>query len=80
MGLSLVSRMAPPRVRGVMMGVWFLTISGGGYFAGSLGKHYAAMTHSQYYFLVAALTLGAALILLFTLRQLKPVFARALES
>ena len=80
MGLSLVARMAPARVRGVMMGVWFLTISGGGYFAGYLGSRYTSMTHSTYYFLVAGLAAVAAVILALMLRWLKPTFQRALES
>ena len=80
MGLSLVARMAPPRVRGVMMGVWFLTISGGGYFAGYLGSRYADMTHSAYYFMVAGIAGGAALLLAFALRWLKPIFTRALGA
>ena len=80
MGLSLVARMAPPRVRGVMMGVWFLTISGGGYFAGYLGTRYADMTHSAYYFMVTAIVGGAALLLAVALRWLKPIFTRALGA
>ena len=80
MGLSLVARMAPPRVRGVMMGVWFLTISGGGYFAGYLGSRYAEMTHSAYYFMVTAIVGAAALLLAITLRWLKPIFTRALGA
>jgi POT family proton-dependent oligopeptide transporter len=80
MGLSLVARMAPPRVRGVMMGVWFLTISGGGYFAGYLGSRYVDMTHSAYYFMVAAIAGGAALLLAIALRWLKPIFTRALGA
>ena len=80
MGLSLVARMAPPRVRGVMMGVWFLTISGGGYFAGYLGSRYTEMAHSTYYFMVAAIAAAAAVVLALTLRWLKPIFARALAA
>jgi POT family proton-dependent oligopeptide transporter len=78
MGLSLVARMAPPRVRGVMMGAWFLTISGGGYAAGYLGRLWPTMAHSTYFLMVAALAAMAMGVLVLALRQLKPTFASAL--
>jgi len=78
MGLSLVARMAPQKVRGVMMGVWFLTLSGGGYFAGYLGSEYANMPHSRFFLLVAGLAAVAAVVLMLLLRQFKSIFARSL--
>ncbi len=37
-GLSMVTQLAPPKLVGVMMGVWFLGLSYGGLLAGYLGK------------------------------------------
>jgi POT family proton-dependent oligopeptide transporter len=80
MGLSLVSKVAPPRVRGLMMGVWFLTLSGGGYLAGLLGGFWDAMPHSRFFALVALACVVATLVLFMALRTLRPVFRRALEA
>lgn len=37
-GLSMVTQLAPPKITGLMMGVWFLGLSYGGLLAGFLGK------------------------------------------
>jgi POT family proton-dependent oligopeptide transporter len=80
MGLSLVSKVAPPRVRGLMMGGWFLTLSAGGYLAGLMGGFWRAMPHSQFFLVVTIACIVATVVLALTLRSLRPVFRRALEA
>jgi POT family proton-dependent oligopeptide transporter len=80
MGLSLVSKVAPPRVRGLMMGVWFLTLSGGGYLAGLLGGYWQAMPHSRLFLIVTVGCIIAAGGLSLALRTLRPTFDRALRT
>lgn len=80
MGLSLVAKVAPPRVRGLMMGVWFLTLSGGGYLAGFMGGYWEAMPHSQFFLIVTAACIVATVVLLIALRSLRPTLDRALEA
>ena len=80
MGLSLVSKVAPPRRRGLLMGGWFVATSMGGYFSGSLGVYWGSMAHSSFFFMVAGVVAAAAVILVFVLRWLRPVFARALAE
>jgi POT family proton-dependent oligopeptide transporter len=80
MGLSLVSKVAPPRRRGLLMGGWFVATSLGGYFSGAVGALWGTMPHSQFFMVVAGLVLGAAGLLLLVLRFLRPVFARALAA
>jgi len=80
MGLSLVAKVAPPRVRGLMMGVWFLTLSTGGYLAGYLGGYWQSMPHSQFFFIVAAACAAASVVLMIALRFLRPTFERALAA
>ena len=80
MGLSLVSKVAPPRVRGVMMGVWFLTLSGGGYLAGLLGGYWQSMPHSRFFMIVTVACIIAAGVLSLALRTLRPTFDRALRT
>jgi len=80
MGLSLVSKVAPPRLRGLMMGVWFLTLSGGGYLAGLLGGYWQAMLHSMFFAIVTIACIAATVVLALTLRTLRPTFERALRT
>ena len=37
-GLAMVTQLAPQKLHGLMMGVWFLGLSYGGFLAGYLGK------------------------------------------
>jgi POT family proton-dependent oligopeptide transporter len=77
MGLSLVSRVAPPKRRGLLMGGWFVATSLGGYFSGSLGARWGTMPHAQFFLLVTAMTLVAAGVLALLTRWLRPVLGRA---
>jgi proton-dependent oligopeptide transporter, POT family len=79
MGLSLVSRVAPPSRRGLLMGGWFVATSVGGYFSGYLGTRWGTMPHWQFFLLVTVMTLAAAAVLAFITRWLRPVFARAMQ-
>ena len=79
MGLSLVSRVAPPKRRGLLMGGWFAATSLGGYFSGSLGARWGTMPHAQFFLLVTLMTLAAAGVLALITRWLRPVFARAID-
>jgi dipeptide/tripeptide permease len=45
MGLSFVSKVAPQRMRGLMMGGWFAATAFGGFSSGWLGKYYGPFTH-----------------------------------
>lgn len=77
MGLSLVSRVAPPRSRGVMMGAWFVSLSAGGYASGALGRYWGRVPHSLFFAGVAALLLAAALVLASALPAITRMLARA---
>jgi POT family proton-dependent oligopeptide transporter len=80
MGLSLVSKVAPPRRRGLLMGGWFVATSLGGYFSGYLGTLWSTMPHSRFFMLVCSLTAAGAIILTLVLQWLRPIFARALAE
>lgn len=80
MGLSLVAKVAPPRVRGLMMGLWFLTLSTGGYLAGLTGGYWDAIPHSQFFLTVTLACMAATVVLSLALRSLRPTLARALEA
>lgn len=76
MGLSLVSRVAPPRSRGVMMGAWFVSLSAGGYASGALGRFWDRVPHSQFFAGVALLLVAAAIVLAAAMPRIRRVLER----
>ena len=64
-GLSTVTKLSPARMVGLMMGVWFLSISFGNYIAGRLGGDFTpeANALARLFGSVAGITFVAALIL-----------------
>ena len=67
-GLSLTTKIAPPKYVGMMMGWWFFTTGLGNFFGGYLGTFYSAMTKPEFFTL--CLVLGIAVgIFLFVLQK-----------
>jgi len=62
-GLSAMTRLAPVRVAGLMMGVWFLSLSMGNYLAGRLAAFYGALPPYDLFRALGVLTLAAAVVL-----------------
>ncbi|MBL8214738.1 MAG: peptide MFS transporter [Bryobacterales bacterium] len=62
-GLSAITKLAPARVAGLMMGVWFLSISIGNYLGGRVSGFYEALPLPSLFGAVAAFAVGAGLIL-----------------
>jgi POT family proton-dependent oligopeptide transporter len=71
MGQSFVSRVAPPRLRGLMMGGWFAATALGSYASGLMGGFYGSLPHHAYYLLLAGLLVLSALLTLLLFRRLK---------
>jgi POT family proton-dependent oligopeptide transporter len=71
MGLSLVSKVAPERMRGVMMGGWFAATAIGNYLVGTIGRYWDVWTHSKFFFVVAVMCAAVGLLLLILLKPLK---------
>lgn len=70
MGLSLVSKVAPVRMRGMMMGGWFAATAIGNKLTGVAG-FWDLWSHSNFFILLASMALGMAVVLLLLLRPLK---------
>jgi POT family proton-dependent oligopeptide transporter len=70
MGLSLVSKVAPSRMRGLMMGGWFVATAIGNKLT-VIGVLWTKWYHSSFWLLCSLSALGMALILLLLLRPLK---------
>ncbi len=71
MGLSLVSKVAPIRLRGVMMGGWFVATAAGNYLVGTIGVKWTVWSHSKFFLVVAGMCAAVGLLLFLILKPLK---------
>lgn len=71
MGQSFVSKVAPPKIAGLMMGGWFAATAAGSYGSGLLGKSYSRLAHHEFFLLLAGLMLLAAVLVAVFLKKLK---------
>jgi POT family proton-dependent oligopeptide transporter len=67
-GFSMVTRLAPRRLLGVLMGAWFAAIAIGNLGAGLIGRYWSIWSH-HVFFLVLAATSGVAALLLLSQRS-----------
>jgi POT family proton-dependent oligopeptide transporter len=70
MGLSLVSKVAPERLRGLMMGGWFVATAIGNKLT-QIGQLWDDWLHSSFWLLLCGLALAMALVLFAVLKPLK---------
>lgn len=70
-GLSAMTKLAPARICGLMMGVWFLSISVGDYISGRLASVYETFPLPKLFGLTAAFCIVVGLLLVFLLRPMK---------
>ncbi len=71
MGLSFVSKVAPPRMKGLLMGGWFGATAIGNYFAGFVGRFYQEWEMWQFFLLLMFFAGLASLMVVITLKRLK---------
>ena len=62
-GLSAMTKLAPARITGLLMGVWFLSISVGEYLGGRAASLYEALSLPTLFGVVATFAIAAGLIL-----------------
>jgi POT family proton-dependent oligopeptide transporter len=70
-GNSVVTKLAPQRVVGLMMGVWFLSIGAGNKLAGWAAGLSETVPLPTLFGWVAAVTLGAAIVLILLIRPIR---------
>src|SRR5258708_4377886 len=70
-GLSVVTKLAPPRIVGLMMGVWFLSIAAGNKAAGYAAGLFDTLPLPKLFGSVGIMTIGAGFILLMLLVPIK---------
>lgn len=71
MGLSYVSKVAPPKIQGLMMGGWFVATALGSYGSGLIGKYYSDFAHHEYFLILAGLLAFSVVLVLLFLKKLK---------
>jgi POT family proton-dependent oligopeptide transporter len=74
-GLSAMSTLAPARISGLVMGVWFLALSVGSYLAGMAASVYETMPLTSLFTAVTLTALGAAIVLLLLIRPIRRMLA-----
>jgi len=70
-GLSAMTKLAPARIAGLMMGVWFLSISVGDYIGGRLASVYETFPLPALFGIVAGFCIVVGLLLVLILRPMK---------
>ena len=75
-GLSSMTRLAPDRVKGMMMGVWFLATSVGNLIAGRVAGLYESFTLVQLFSAVTAFAIVASLIMFALVKPIREMLAR----
>jgi POT family proton-dependent oligopeptide transporter len=75
-GLALVSRLAPPRVLSLMMGLWFAASFPGDILAGWLGGFWSTMEKTSFFLMIGAIAAAAGAAVL----ALNPIFREALDE
>ncbi len=70
-GLSAMTKLAPAKVAGFIMGVWFLSISVGNYLGGRVASLYESLSLPALFGAVAACALVAAIVLALMVKPIK---------
>ncbi len=70
-GLSAMTKLAPARLAGMMMGLWFVSISIGDYLAGTAASLYESMPLPTLFGTVAVISFGAAVVLVLLVKPTK---------
>jgi POT family proton-dependent oligopeptide transporter len=75
-GLSAMSRLAPMRIAGLIMGVWYLSISVGNYMAGMASSVYETMPLTTLFTIVTVTAFAAGLVLALLVRPMRRMLAQ----
>ncbi len=75
-GLSAMTRLAPARIVGLTMGVWFVALSAGNYLGGRVGGLYESFSLPQLFGVVALFAGGAAVVLALLIKPIRRMLER----
>lgn len=69
-GLSLVTKVSPPKIVSMMMGVWLGSSFFGNYMSGLIGMYYEQMGDEKFFWLLAGISLVGGLLFFVTVKPL----------
>ncbi|RZA05655.1 MAG: MFS transporter [Proteobacteria bacterium] len=75
-GLSLVTKVAPVRLVGLMMGLWFLSSFFGNYLSGYLGMFYETMSKESFFLMLSVLGIAAGFAMFVLKRPVEKAIGR----
>ena len=70
-GLSLVTKISPPRIVSMMMGFWYLSSFFGNYLCGFLGTYWETMTKGSFFLMLAGISILTGLLMVALYAPLK---------
>jgi POT family proton-dependent oligopeptide transporter len=73
-GLALISKVAPLRIRAMMMGVWFATTLPGDTLGGFLGGYWSTFDKPRFYLMIAAIAALAGAVIWALSSALRSIF------
>lgn len=76
-GLSAMTRLAPRRIMGLVLGIWFLAVSLGNFLAGFTASLYERMPLPSLFMAVTAFALVMTLVMAFSVGPIRRMLARA---
>jgi POT family proton-dependent oligopeptide transporter len=76
-GLSSMTKLAPVRIGGMVMGIWFLGASVGNFMAGKAAGLTESMNHSEMFTLMTVFPVVVGILLLLLARPVKKMLARS---
>jgi POT family proton-dependent oligopeptide transporter len=79
-GMSAVTKLAPARIAGLTMGVWFLALSVGNYLGGRVAGLYEGFSLPELFGAVAAYALVAAALLALLIKPIRQMLSSARSS
>jgi POT family proton-dependent oligopeptide transporter len=71
MGLSLVNKLAPARMRGLLMGGWFTATAVGNKLSGAIGGLWDDLPHSSFFLILSVASLAAAAVLFMLIKRVR---------
>jgi POT family proton-dependent oligopeptide transporter len=74
-GLSTVTKLAPHRMVGQMMGIWFMSISLGNLFAGLIGGQFGTEEPAMIFTVVTGVTLAGAVLLAVLIKPIRALMS-----
>jgi proton-dependent oligopeptide transporter, POT family len=76
-GLSAMSKLAPVRIAGLIMGVWFLALAVGNYLAGMASSFYETMPLPKLFLIVTLTALTTAFVLALLVKPIRRMLERS---